>query len=63
MRLVFLPMAVALISGSGCTAAQVYGSSQPQRIRDCERLSSTEREACLALERETYYEREKRVAE
>jgi len=58
-----LPVIVAtlLILLSGCTAEQIYASSQPARLKDCERLPSAEREACLNLERETYSEREKRT--
>lgn len=54
-------MAIALLGLSACTAEQIYASSQPARLKDCERLPSAEREACLNLERETYSEREKRV--
>lgn len=57
-----LPVIVAtMLILSGCTAEQIYASSQPARLRDCERLPSAEREACLNLERETYSEREKRT--
>lgn len=57
-----LPVIVAtLLILSGCTAEQIYASSQPARLKDCERLPSAEREACLNLERETYSEREKRT--
>lgn len=61
MRPLFLLLALALPAISACTAEQVYASSQPARLKDCERLPSAEREACLTLERETYSEREKRV--
>ncbi|ROH86735.1 hypothetical protein ED208_14970 [Stagnimonas aquatica] len=54
---------VTLLSLSGCTAEQIYASSQPARLKDCERLPRAEREACLNVERETYSEREKRTAQ
>jgi hypothetical protein len=63
MRPLFLLLALALHAVSACTAEQIYASGQPARLQDCERLPSAEREACLTLERETYSEREKRVAE
>ncbi|TAJ52780.1 MAG: hypothetical protein EPN60_11145 [Nevskiaceae bacterium] len=62
MRPLLLLLALAIPTISACTAEQIYASSQPSRLQDCERLPSAEREACLSLERETYSEREKRVA-
>lgn len=61
MRPLLPVLALALHAISACTAEQMYASSQPARLKDCESLSSTEREACRSLERETYSEREKRV--
>lgn len=63
MRQLLPLITVALLGLGGCTAEQVYASSQPARLKDCERLPSAEREACLSLERETYSEREKRTAQ
>ncbi|MDP3859460.1 MAG: hypothetical protein Q8Q73_17025 [Stagnimonas sp.] len=62
-RPLFPLLALALHTVSGCTVEQIYASGQPARLKDCERLPSAEREACLTLERETYSEREKRTAQ
>jgi len=51
-----LPLLVAVLAG--CTAQQVYDSTQGLRLDDCQRLAGVEREDCLGRARLTYPERE-----
>ena len=56
-----LPIAVLLLGAAGCTAQQVYDSTQALRINDCQRLAGAERDDCLARARMTYPEHEQKA--
>lgn len=56
-----LLIAVSLLGAVGCTAQQVYDSTQPLRLDDCQRLAGAERDDCLARARMTYPEHEQQA--
>ena len=55
--------AATILLLAGCSSQQVYDSTQSLRVQDCEKLSISERDACLVNARTPYSEHAKRIQE